>query len=260
MHQVRENLFKRTLWCVLALSIGCSDGDGDASNDQPLPEADMMVSQVECTVDDECGSSEYCSDANTCETGCRQNPTSCEEGFVCAPERVCVSEAECVLDVDCAANQYCVDGACEVGCRVVPDSCAETADGETQLCDPTTRMCSPTVNCCVPGSECEPRLPVDCPEQGCAEDGECPGEQTCVNSTCVEPTTCTADIDCFGDRYCDDNLCIDSCAEDADCAGADQCVDGRCVHNASCFADGDCAAGRVCIDTQCMDGCNITQN
>ena len=113
-----------------------------------------------------------------------------------------------------------------------------------QRCDPSIRRCTPTVNCCVPGFECEPRLPSDCPEQGCAADDECPGEQTCAASTCVEPVRCVADVDCFGDRYCDEGSCTDGCTEDADCSGADTCVDQRCERNESCFADADCTDGR----------------
>ena len=181
-------------------------------------------------------------------------PDNCD--FSCRDTRVCVSDAECAIDNDCEADSYCLEGVCERGCRLEPDSCSVSEDGVLEVCDPSNRRCSETVNCCPPGEACQRRLPTDCPEQGCALDDDCPGAQICTEGSCVEPATCGADEDCFGDRYCADAVCVEACVEDADCSGAGACVDGRCVVNDACFADADCGDNRICEGMFCVDGCN----
>ena len=74
MEQFRGNLLTRMLWCLLAFGLGCGDGEGDGNGADapPTTQADMMVSEPECTRDDACDSSEYCSSTNECEIGCRR--------------------------------------------------------------------------------------------------------------------------------------------------------------------------------------------
>jgi len=74
---------------------------------------------------------------------------------------------------------------------------------------------------CVPISGCEP--------SACSNDSECGGERTCVNGSCQE---CAVSSDCSGDRECYYGQCRDPCDTASDCTGSasgDMCEHGFCV-------------------------------
>ena len=70
--------------------------------------------------------------------------------------------------------------------------------------------------------------------KSCTEDSDCPGQQNCVDNSCVNPS-CTEEPDCPSEYIdCVNNTCVE-CTTNSDCDGQDPnqqssvCRNGMCV-------------------------------
>ncbi len=82
----------------------------------------------------------------------------------------------------------------------------------------------------------------------------CPGNQTQDPDTCEcsDADPCEADLDCVGNRICEEGACTAGCAADADCddPARPMCIAGRC---GNCGSDDECFAESVCADGICVE-------
>jgi MYXO-CTERM domain-containing protein len=174
---------------------------------------------------------------------CNPNVEFCRQydaGGVCA--KPCAS-------VKCKSGEMCVDGACVkdpcdgVTCKAgevcVEGSCEGERCNASNVCK-HSRVCNPNKNKC----EDDQCFGVKCPDS----------KQVCKFGQCVAPPTCNNDGDCPGDQLCVQNKCvIPECNTSKDCQSGELCVDGKCKKDP---CDGKtCPDGEFCRNGQCVGSC-----
>ena len=93
----------------------------------------------------------------------------------------------------------------------------------------------------------------------CGAGRDCPGTTLCSAETghCTEPDVCATDLDCLGERVCEQGRClVPECETHTDCA-ADRCVDRECSgaglllceQDEGCAGGAGCAPAGVCLPT-----------
>jgi hypothetical protein len=105
-------------------------------------------------------------------------------------------------------------------------------------------------------------------EPECMMDGDCAGDEVCIDNACVlleedEPADeCTEDDDCEEDEVCTDNECVlpdeeppaDECTEDDDCDEDLVCIENECTElKQGCEDDNDCEGDLICVDGFCEE-------
>lgn len=241
-----------------------------------------------CEEDGECPEGYYCErdedsfEGGRCEVGCRIDPDSCVDGYLCDAEtRECKRDERCEVDDDCYPTEYCKDGMCAEGCRVDPDTCYEDEQGRRQGCNSDTRQCEVLIACCSPDETCDMVLPGACEDPApaetcfprnpcagrCTRDRDCENNEYCripdgadeghceigcrpnVPNSCPPPRVCDAET-----RECVEVPCPGG---DADCPLLQFCNDdGFCQVGCRLDDPESCPAGETCLENrQCGSGC-----
>ncbi len=118
---------------------GCRvDDPGSCAPDERCAPTTRRCVQALCSADDECAVWQYC-DGLRCQTGCRTEPDTCEDGLRCDAARTC--RPICVEDADCPA------GFCDVAARL----CRPPCDPATHLPCAAGERCDADTARCVPG-------------------------------------------------------------------------------------------------------------
>ena len=113
---------------------------------------------------------------------------------------------------------------------------------------------------CLSDDECRTgELCIDalCTPAECRTDGDCQGEERCVNHACVASMKCEGDDDCFLGELCLQGECRPGCRSDRDCPAGFTCLpnEGQNGLCAQCLQDTECNAGFICEGYQCTPGC-----
>lgn len=185
----------------------------------------------ECCTDDDCANNEYCTDAQECVIGCREN-SDCINGnhLPCSECKAnSCTDPECCVDDDCSTDQYCDYNTCMDGCNEDSDC----MDGNHLSC-----------------AKCQDN---SCTNPECCVDDDCASDQYCDNNTCVDG--CNEDSDCVD--------CAE-CGADHQCTTPECCASSDCSANhlscAECQSDNTCTDPECCIDTDCPSNLPICEN
>ena len=199
-----------------------------------------------------CGEDEE-PDKNNNQTGCATNED-------CLGSSVCVvgSCRDCSQDSDCEAGQVCIELEC-----VADDENNDLPDADTGVEDVDVMMDADVAMDTDAQSDADVALDVPDEEDvfvsSCAEG--CPGLQQCdeESESCIEPSICLGDADCYGGRLCFNGSCtrVDDLQSAGGCSGDSQCqVEGAdffcnvlshtCQPSGPCTADAQCAGDLVC--------------
>jgi hypothetical protein len=142
--------------------------------------------ELECSVDTDCGSDEVCVN------------NECEDNDELENE----TEFECTVNTDCDDDEICLSGECEDN---------ETSENETEIeCTLNTDCDSDEI--CLNG-ECEDSE--DENETECTVNADCDSDEVCVNNECEDDdeleneTECTINADCDSDEICISGECED---------------------------------------------------
>ncbi len=219
--------------------------------------------QSKCNKDAQCCVGLVCGPGGLCQPGCRINETFFVEGAE-EPTNVCrtcqpmastvswsnVDGVTCETGNLCKTGEQCLTGVCGGGTDVV---CGTDSVCATYGCNPATgcftdyvaaeTTCAPStcqsdaliLSLCDGAGACVTRAPVPCDPYICNAAGT-----ACRSS-------CGSDIDCQGDAYCQDGVCVANRAQGAACQRNEQCLSNQCV-------DGVCCAQTSCDPCQ---ACNI---
>ncbi|GMT03049.1 hypothetical protein PENTCL1PPCAC_25223, partial [Pristionchus entomophagus] len=190
-----------------------------------------VQSMVRCTVDQECGLNQRCSNG-----GCCPMPF-CPSGVQ--------ATARCQATTQCGAGQQCMDGAC---C-----SLPRCPSGIYAL-----STCTRSLDCGRPGVECANGgccpLPA-CPNgltatQRCTAGSICPSGFSCINGACCALPTCPSN-----------GLTAISSCNSARCGNGFECVGGGCcplpqcptgaLANQRCQLGSGCPSGSICENGVC---------
>ena len=132
------------------------------------------------------------------------------------------TDTGCKSDGDCAVDEQCKNGICVP--KGTNGKCHFNTDCDTGYCD---RIAGECVEC---------RNKYDCWAQN-----DWSRDFWCVHSQCVEPATCSSDLQCTGQGL----LCIkEKCLE---CEDSAECSEGRCIGN-SCIEKRPCETSLDCVD------------
>ena len=107
---------------------------------------------VDCLPDnDHCPSGQYCTAANQCAQGCKNNQTSCASG-VCGDDHNC---KHCIGDSECASGFLCGDGECAAACGVAEEGTSVgCGDGLTCCSEHCSNLLVDSKNCGGCGKSC----------------------------------------------------------------------------------------------------------
>jgi hypothetical protein len=169
------------------------------------------------------------------------SPKSCQLAPGCTSDAQCTPyNLICDLMAGSPSQGKCINGTpCPNG----------TECNATQFCDPSSHVCVPK-NC------------INTPSL-------CMQNETCDTMTgqCMVASsgTCTADVDCPNDRYCDTqtSMCRLGCRTNADCASGVCDPTHTCQAPAGgvcgpCTVDADCPANTQCVEALglCYEQCS----
>ncbi len=274
---------------LLVTGIGCDrlpalGGEGQKCFGNGTCRGELVCDQATdtCRAVQACGGDADCPGGFWCDGGgCRV----CDDGGHCGPQ--CKS---CVID---AAGQACLpDPHGDLNC-----GCESQADCENwKFCNAETHHC----NSCEFDDRCGVGC-VDCAgdaagdaclwldgtyECGCGGDGDCDGEDRCVDHVCQAACAadCTGKCDggddgcggtCSGGcteagTYCDAGTCTPcevasncgpGCVACSDQSNNKACIDTGAGFACGCLGDGDCQQGETCqADDSCTGQCTANCN
>lgn len=245
---------------ITAVDFGAPESDSGVSGESAGGEINEG-----CVEDEQCDRGEYCRLSGDlimgeCVEGCRVEPNSCARPGsrkVCDEEtRTCV--LSCEADSDCYDEQYCAEGVCETGCRILDEhgasNCPPSADAP-QRCDEESRECRSAEVCCDLDDQCSIQTARSC-ERG---EGEVLyGLLSCEPDPCTR--LCDLDSQCEDNEYCADyGRCKPGCrVSDPSGCPADLACDpeSRLCTRQSCDDDAACPEWQYCgADGRCADGC-----
>ena len=233
-------------------------------------EAEGCVTNADCLVGTVCQAGTCVSSGEIPDTECTTT-TDCPEGLLCQFGR-CVPD-RCIADNDCPGDQRCLSGECIDGSLPLPGGCSTDSDCDideqcvAQLCIP--RQCRTSRDCgrdetCIRGFCAPIDIPIDLPE--CTTDDDCPlFLPSCLLGICVPnipglPEGCQTDAQCPDDQSCVLSVCINSqCRTGTDCGPNQNCLFGFCTPAdlplpvpGSCDDNSDCVAGSSCQFSVCL--------
>jgi len=192
----------------------------------------------------DCGPPTGCTDTTTDPSNCG----GCGSSFACATGQTCVAST-CTAAVTCTTNSGCTD----TGTTCQSGTCACSTTGQTDCgaqagCTATTCIgCTDTttdVNNC----------------GGCGASFACAKGDTCVNSTCTTPITCSSNSDCTTKAdpgtTCQSGVCACPTGQ-TDCGSTDGCQDTT-SSSTDCGVCGNACDGTgengTCQSSQCELG------
>lgn len=247
---------------ALAASAACGPGEGEGCDPNIAnhcgfgAECINRTCRRSCVVDDDCTSSQVCSDtsgARVCLPGDRACPAGtlgceCSANFTCSWGAMCDgSRCQSALGKE---GQPCQAGACESGLACTSfgaiQMCAAPGAGELgSACGPKSPGLASYDRCPVDGSFCERERCVGALGTLCASNSECRAGLDCVEEVCTSPVQieCQLTADCAGGQFC----CGDpetAFAERISCgAGIElyQCIDAPAsLFERACTSDEAC--------------------
>ncbi len=216
---------------------------------------------VECTKDEDCKPTEWCS------------PRSADAKLVCTPKTPNGQPlpGHSPIDGECTppnGQRVCLSGKCEEDddlCGLKNGSpCGAAGDCRSDICHPNDGRCGlPNGEPCTTDEQCRSEICVDgvCgqPNGGpCTSNEQCRSE-ICKDGRCGLPNgePCTTNEQCQSE-ICKDGQCGlpdgEPCTSNEQCQ-SEQCKDGVCT--STCDGDEDCKLGEVCDGTTntCVPGC-----
>jgi hypothetical protein len=187
----------------------------------------IVITQVECTKNADCGAGLYCSSGSCLSAGNWNTPCSgqeCETGLHCVGKALCAS-----LNSNTLSNANC----CEAD--AVSGVCA------TALCKDANG--NNTVEC---SKSCNSQG--YCADTVCGSTGNyCTSTQTCMsNGTCCETTNACGSSCCTAEQICTNGQC---------CSQGETYVAGQCCLSDNVCGTSCCASGQVCSNKDCVVKC-----
>lgn len=160
--------------CLLLLALVGCDGHpvGDPREGDPVPGA--------CEADSDCPWNQRC-DAARCVAGCRSEPDSCPQGWICIDDtclETCEPRGPDEIS-DCPGGDYCdpFNFTC-------PPRCFEHADCDAlRFCDVASGLCIPGCrdDAAEPDNSLETAVPIDLRDEGAGRIGVADGRVVCGN-------------------------------------------------------------------------------
>lgn len=212
----------------------------------------------------QCGNAPSCSDDAACLEGWGCLDGACVAQLPCGPDAPCergtCHEGACINPSSCDVDEACLSGFdCNAGVCVESRCAVQCVRG---VCNPSSQTCVNSDVCtiatqaeaCLDGYYCYGQAcelgQVICDELDCQR-GVCDASVL----GCVEPATCSDDLDCLEGSYCADGACApNECdVQMRECArGVCEPSTARCENADVCASHTDCVDGFSCVDAACV--------
>lgn len=231
----------------------------------PLTSSPQCVLPTPCRVDSDCKGDLICAAGVCSPPNCYDSQQACAAGKICL--RGSCEDDPC-KGKTCSKGQFCRDGACvDVCAGVTCNSGQQCRDGRCIANPCAAASCNPGEKCvkglceknlCIPGQSCKHNRV--CVDNSCIQDPclfvTCPvAGQRCELGQCLDPPSCTLDVDCKGDLLCVRGRCVPSnCSGSNPCSQGQLCVDGECRANPCDSVT--CGGNTFCREGVCVGSCS----
>jgi len=182
--------------------------------------------------------------------GCALAMLACIGAHACSTDAPLAALTQgCSINSDCASPLVCAFEACHVQCKTSVDCMGD------ELCvqaTPPFKVCEAPVTCTL-NSECPPNQVCGFGQtcrNPCETARDCIAGQTCVEHSCVDPTTPT-DAGLLGSEASVDAALGIPCIHSSDCPSSLQCL-GTGYCGVECLTSKDCSAGTLCVAARCV--------
>lgn len=236
-----------------------------------LCDVSLLASTPQCVLPTPCRVDSECKGDSICVAGVCSPPNCFDSNQACPNGKICL-RGSCVDDPckgkTCGAGSFCRDGACVNVCAgVTCNSGQQCKDGRCVADSCAAANCNPGESCikglceknlCVPGQSC--KFNRVCLDNACVQDPclfvTCPiAGQRCELGQCLDPPSCTLDVDCKGDMLCVKGRCVpSSCSGSSPCSQGQLCVDGTCRANPCDSVT--CGGNTFCREGLCVGSCS----